>query len=308
MVYHNGFTPHIAVDLDDTVHRAEDNIFANVWNKFLHPWDYGWVENGYHPPAGVRYIQPNEKPGVGKRPQDVFEHFINMWGLDPRRAHPSLLEDLRLDQQKLQLLSENWDMIPPGERVRLWAQTLEAARIDIQTELVQEIGVIEVPGALDMLGRFKESGFAVSIVTSGPTKYALEVMKQLRLAKVGSYGLESELIDGFVAGDMVKNPKPDTEGLRFAEQMVYERNGSNGRKTRTVAVLGDSFADAGLALNARVMALIRPEHLSQEDIRLMQETMGDGLHLFTDWRNVDPALYVEGSATFEGSHFRGPEF
>ena len=308
MVDQSGYVPHVAVDLDDTVHTAEGYIFANVWNKFLHPWDFGWVENGYHPPGGVRYIQPNEKPGVGMRPLEVFQHFINMWDLDPRKAHPVLLQELRLDQKQLQLLSQNWDSIPKGERTGLWAQTLESARVGIQIDLVREIGVIEVPGALNMLGRFKEQGFAVSVVTSGPTKYALEVMQRLQLAQDGPNGFESQLIDGFVAGDMVRNPKPDPEGLRFAEQIVHERSGLNGRDLRTVAIIGDSFADAGLARNAGVMALIRPEHLQPDDIRLMKENMGDRLHLFDDWEKVDPSLYIEGSIGLEGKHGRGPEF
>ena len=92
------------------------------------------------------------------------------------------------------------------------------------------------PGALELLGEWKEQGYKLGIVT---TKYRYRIEEILQKYQA------SNIIDTIIGADNVKRPKPDPQGLLWVAKM-WEL------PKEQLLYIGDSLVDAKTAQAAGV--------------------------------------------------------
>ena len=306
-LYKQGKT--VIVDVDDTMVASEEGHMARSWNALLEPWNVVWkqFEDSDH---ASRFITDTERPGVGIRPLEVVKHFMtNIESLDmsPLSANEELIYRLGVSPEDFYSMKGRWSNMPHDARIDEWAKMLEKARGGLGLELVRRYGVKEIPGSTNMVRQIHNAGYNVSFVTQANLHMAQEMLYQLGIIRRlpdGSYTGDYEIL---VAGDMVKNPKPNPEPH---DRMIELMRGLWRIDTRVIAMIGDSGSDVNFAYNLGLpKAFIREsQYLSPEKRQQMIEKLGDRLMFVPGWEGFDVVKHLdEISTSIEGGRPSGLE-
>ena len=303
----------VIIDIDDTMLASEEGHMARSWNALLRPWNVVWQKFDDSDPA-MRSITEAERPGVGKHPLDVVKHFmtkIENLDMSPQAAealgNSQYIYELGVSPNDFDSINEEWTSLSPEEQIDKWAKMLEKARGGLGLELVRKYGVKEIPGSTDMVRQIHNAGYNVSFVTQANLHMAQEMLYQLGIIRRlpdGSYTGDYEIL---VAGDMVKNPKPNPEPH---DRMIELMRGLWRIDTRVIAMIGDSGSDVNFAYNLGLpKAFIREsQYLSPEKRQQMIEKLGDRLMFVPGWEGFDVVKHLdEISTSIEGGRPSGLE-
>ncbi len=294
--------PLVMFDLDDTMHEAENHIMAYTWNALLAPWNVVWRPfEGTNPKA--RFITEKERPGVGLKPLNVVKHFMtNIEDLDmnPKAANEDLIYKLGVKPEDLISIRERWTSMDSTEHLDEWAKLLESARNSLGVQIVKEYGIKEIPGAPDLMRAVHDADFAVGIITQGSLDYVREVVNQLGLVHRKEDGSYTADYDMLVAGDMVKDPKPNREPY---DKTVELMRGLRRLNCFPIAMFGDSGSDANFALNVGIPKVFirESEHLSPQKMQQLSESLGSRIEFVDGWQNFDVERLNELRSSVEGS-------
>lgn len=296
----------ILIDIDDTMHEAEDHIMRDMWNELLAPWNIVWKPTKYTIPEG-QLVTEDERPGVGVRPREVVEHFIQLYGLNPLETSIDALLKLGLSEEQISYMQNRWITLSHEQRVQEWTDMLEGARVGIPERIVKERGVVAIPGSVEGVRSLKRSmndgkeNYGVAFVSSGSETYARAVLDALGLTE-GPKNDEKSDYEILIAGDMVQHPKPHREPHDMALAQLHERGEQDNMKYIPVAMIGDSGSDSGFtyAAGIPVILLRDSEHLSPEKKKDMVLQLGRRVHFFNSWDEVTPSMLDTHIATAEG--------
>jgi len=106
------------------------------------------------------------------------------------------------------------------EHIRKIVNVMERERISCLLPIVQKEGVKVIPGALEMVSRFKQAGYEYAIVTQSPLGLARAIFEKMGLIEDVKPGRNDGRDTQVIAGTMVAKPKPDKEPIQKAEWIV----------------------------------------------------------------------------------------
>src|SRR3989338_46826 len=172
----------VLIDLDDTLHAAEDPLMGEGWNHLLLPWGRIWKAYEGSDPGDLIPVTEEERPGVGVNTLQVIRHFIETFHLTLDQLQEDVIRNgsFIFAQQILALKDECRGKDMPMEDL---IDLLEKERIAFLTRWVGEYGVTPLPGAAEMVQRIHDAGYKLGIVTHSSLGLASIILAKLGLSE-----------------------------------------------------------------------------------------------------------------------------
>ncbi|MFQ5997668.1 MAG: HAD family hydrolase [Candidatus Bathyarchaeia archaeon] len=169
-----------------------------------------------------------------------------------------IFTQLNLEKSKFNFETPNFKLIEEGLHQLTIQGASDEKLTEVKASISQTISALELeslpavtalPGAVNVLGELKEKKLKTGVLTRGCREYATLALEKCGMVK---------LLDGLVARDEVKNPKPHPDQIRTLSAILDV-------SLQEMILVGDSVVDLLSAQNAKISFVGVLSGLSDKD-------------------------------------------